>query len=587
MAASITPVPLGVMASLTQVLLAQASQPPPLAGSGARSAPTGAATAPPAQTPQLVANVQLVFLPAGAPAAEAIPARNQQVYIDLTPGTMTLIQSNAQGRLVGVPAAAAALRLDSARNYQVVVAPAPLSPAPAASQGATVRLSGAVLAVAPNIAIKIDRSAGGAAANLACILKIGAINANISTTAAGWIISNDSSAGEAMIRCDRFLLQTAGAATPAATLAISPAAPARGDVATITLNAPAGTAGLKATQWNYDISHTNPGAASPSTATVMRPAAEAPATFDQNWQGELCASGAARTRFVTGAIVRASGATRVNAALVARDPVEIALTVTVAPRAGAPWVSNLVEKPVGKFTRPINSFHDTGHHNWDAAVPAPPATRAPATGPNRGCNFVTGATATFTSTPEINDALTDPASTFSQAQDKAYLTSPAPVRVIPHSLYTAGAGGQITQTPANSIPNHFGITGNYFFFPHCIDQTRLLAGTRRHEFEDPLPNARSHKGNCLRALRALEPVKFAEALVGVPGVTLNFRALFSARVHLVAGVAATHDIVDERQTRSDNAVRFVAGATILGVNVDNSGAPIGPAWNPLTNSPLR
>ena len=191
----------------------------------------------------------------------------------------------------------------------------------------------------------------------------------------------------------------------------------------------------------------------------------------------------------------------------------------------------------------------------------------------------------FTSSPEINAALGNAASAFSQAQDKAYLTSPPPVRVIPRNLYTVGAGGAITETPANSIATHFGITGNYMFFPHCIDQPRLLSGTRRHEFEDPPLLAKSRKGNCLKALRALDPVKFAEALVNLPGGSLNLARSFQTRVTLVSSVAATHSVVDEAQTRASNTLSFTAD-TILGVNSDNSGALIGPAWNPSTNSQL-
>jgi hypothetical protein len=45
---------------------------------------------------------------------------------------------------------------------------------------------------------------------------------------------------------------------------------------------------------------------------------------------------------------------------------------------------------------------------------------------------------------------------------------------------------------------------------HCITQVALLAGTRPLESGDP---DRSHKANCLKALRALDPGVFAEAVV--------------------------------------------------------------------------
>jgi hypothetical protein len=542
-------------------------------------------------TMAVVNNVRLALLPAGAPANEAISAPSQQVYIDLTAGTMTRVQSNAAGIIVGVPPAPSAVSLDDSRDYHVMVSPTALPTAPSAASGATVRVSGGRLAVPPRIAIKITRSAGGAAASLACVLKIGGVDTNITTTAAGWIMSNNISAGEVMVRCNTALLKPAAAANPAATLAIAPNSPVtRGTNATITVTPPAGAAGFKVTEWKYDISHTNPGPAATAraaTATVTRPATESAGTFDQNWQGVICASGTVKTKFVVGAVVRASGDAAVSATLQAVDPVEVTLAVNVTARTGAAWTTTLTEKPVEDLVRPINSFQDTGQHDWDLTSPPLPNATSVADGPNRGCQFLASAAATFTSTPRINKLLSDPTSTFSQAQDKARLTAPAPLRVIPRNLYTVGAGGAITETPPGSIATHFSIQSQFNFTPHMIDQPRLLAGTRRHEFEDPLPGQKSHKGNCLKALRALEPVQFAEALVKVPNAQLNFSQLFHARLNMVANVAATHDIVDEAQTRTDHQVRFTTGQAILGVNVDSNGNLIAPVWNPTTNQMLR
>jgi hypothetical protein len=342
------------------------------------------------------------------------------------------------------------------------------------------------------------------------------------------------------------------------------------------------------TEWKYDISHTNPGPAATAravTATVTRPATESATTFDQNWQGVICAAGTVKTKFVAGTVVRASGDTAVSAALQAVDPVEITLAVDVSARTGAAWTTTLTEKPVEDLNRAISSFQDTGEHAWDLAFPGLPTATSVAAGPNRGCQFLPSAAATFTSTPRINKALSDATSTFSQAQDKARLIAPAPIRIIPRNLYTVGAGGAITQTPPDSIATHFGITGTFMFTPHMIDQPRLLSGTRRHEFEDP--GQISHKGNCLKALRALEPVQFAEALVRVPGASLNFNTLFQARLTMVSNVAPTHNVVDEAQTKTDHQVRFIAGQQILDVNADNSGNLIGPVWNPTTDQMLH
>jgi len=268
---------------------------------------------------------------------------------------------------------------------------------------------------------------------------------------------------------------------------------------------------------------------------------------------------------------------------------EVTLDITVAARAGGNWVSGLTEDPVGGLTRAISSFHDTGEHNWTSGPFTLSTPRTVAIGPNRGCQLLTSVAVTFRSTPKINSLLSNATSAFSIAQDKAYLTSPAPVRVIPRNLYTVGAGGTISETTPGAVGSYFNIAPGvrYMMSPHCIDQTKLLSGTRRHEFEDPAPGERSHKGNCLKALRALDPIKFAEGLVRLPGTALDFRSQIQARISAVMSVAATHDIVDEAQTQTDHIVRFVAGQQILGVNLDNAGNLIGPVWNPTTNTQLR
>lgn len=538
----------------------------------------------------LVNNVNLVFLPTGAPSSEAVPASTQHIYIDLTAGSMTHVQSNTTGRIVGISPAPMAVALDDTRDYHVVVSPTALPSTPTVAQGVTSRVASGRLAVPPHIAIKLTRTGATALGNLACVLQVGTTSTNISSTNAGWIISNNKSSGAVTIRADTKLLKTATAATPTATLAVTPAAPVRGASATLAMAAPNGAVGFKVTEWKYDVSHLNPVSSSstPSTATITRPVTESPATFDQNWQGEMCASGTARVKFVVGATVRAAGDAAVAATLTALDPVEVTLAVTVAARTGTTWESGLTLNAVGDLVRPINTFHDTGEHEWASSAWSVSAPHTVTAGPNRGCQFLTSAAVSFTSTPRINTLLSNAASAFSQAQDKAYLTSPLPVRVIPRHLYTVGAGGAITETSPGAVGAHFGIAPGvaYRMSPHCIDQPRLLAGTRRHESEDPAPDEKSHKGNCLKARRALEPVKFAETLVKIPGATLNFGPLFQARINAVNSVRANHDIVDEARTLTDRIPRFIAGQQILGVNMDATGTLIGPVWNPTTNSQL-
>ena len=85
MGSSTTAGPLGAEASPGQ------SASPGLQGNGARPGPLG--TAQPLAGPMATV-VQLMFLPTGAPAAEAVPAANQVVFIDLVAGTMTQVRSN-------------------------------------------------------------------------------------------------------------------------------------------------------------------------------------------------------------------------------------------------------------------------------------------------------------------------------------------------------------------------------------------------------------------------------------------------------------------------------------------------------------
>jgi hypothetical protein len=552
---------------------------PALRGGGARSAPLGRA---PTATGTQVSNVVVVFEPSGAPIEEAVPAAKQTVYIDLTPGMMTQLQTNAQGRLTGSPASSA-VTLDSGRSYQVVVTPDPLSTPPAATAGATVSLDKGKLPVTPKIAIKITRNAVDAA-KLACVLTVGTAGTNVTSTAAGWIISNDQTAGAVLIRSARFTLQTSGAAAPAVTLTISPSPLVRAASATIAVNAPTTVVGLKVTQWKYAVSHTNPGATTNLTATITRPAAEDASTFDQKWAGDMCCSGDATASVAVGASVRASGAAAVNVALDAVDPTDITLAVSVAPRTGPSWTAGLTENPVGTFKHAIAAAEDLGHHKWQVTSSGG-AGQTVASGPNRGCRFLTNPTANFTSTPEINDQLNDASSAFSAAQGAAYLTSPAPTRLIPRSLYTIGPRNKLVESPPGSIAANFGITTSFEFVGVCISQSELLAGTRRHESEDPLPAAKSHKGNCLKTLRALDPIKFAEALAAPPGAHVDFGGLFQSRVNVVVGVASTHDVVDEAKTLANQAVAFTSNK-ILDVNADSSGAIIGSIWNPKANREL-
>jgi hypothetical protein len=294
-------------------------------------------------------------------------------------------------------------------------------------------------------------------------------------------------------------------------------------------------------------------------------------------------------KWAAGVTLRASGDQSVSGTVTVQDSPDESLPITVDPRAAAGWESALVENTEQPLVKALAAFHDTGEHRWDASGLRIEPT-AITEGPNRGCTFVRTATVTFTSSPTINSLLTDPTSAFSQAQDKAYVVSPPPVRAIPRNLYTVGAGGAITISNNDAFaawmlgrPLRPGESWNARTSGHCIDQARLLAGTRRHEYRDP---DKSHKQNCLKARRALDPVRFSEALVQLPGASINLRNTFQARVQAVASAGPTHDVVDEDETRKANALRFKAGQTILGVNFDDTGTLIGPVWNPTRQAEM-
>ncbi|MFN7923846.1 MAG: hypothetical protein U0Q16_27335 [Bryobacteraceae bacterium] len=527
--------------------------------------------------------VTVVFQPAGGSAADSIPAANRHVYIDVTAGTMTACRTNAAGLLTNT--AGAPQPLDDARSYQVVTSATPLSPAPAPSSGVPVRVSGGRIALQPHIAIKVSES-GRPAARLACTLAIGATSTPVTANANGWILSNDQAVGELKLSSATKLLKLPGSADPAVTIG-QPQSISRGATARFTVNPPAVATEFRVTAWSYLASHTNPGptASNPArTATINRPATEAQSTFSQYWEGTMCASGSLTVRFVVGVSLRASGNGAVAADVTAMDPIAFAADVSVDDRS---WTTNLVENAEAPLTRAIQTFHDTGRHDWNSSAVTITPTLV-GSGPNNGIRFASAATLTLTSSPFVNADVTNASSTFSQAQDKARMASPANVRnqVIPRQFYSVGAAGAITITDEPGLRTHFNLpTQAFSFTAHCISPADLLTGVQNHEYNHP--NDKSHKGNCLKALRALEPVTFIEQTLVLPGVTgVDIQQRFRDRIQTVINAAGTHNIVDESQTQTDHVLRFVANDQIPAVNADSSGALIGPVWNPTTNTQL-
>jgi hypothetical protein len=299
----------------------------------------------------------------------------------------------------------------------------------------------------------------------------------------------------------------------------------------------------------------------------------------------MCASGVLTVRFVTGATLRAAGNTAVAATLIASDPIAQTANVTVTGRT---WAATLVQNPETTFNRPVNALEETGEYSWttnNTRVNTLPIN----SGPNSGATFLSAATVTFVSAPAINSNVTNPAGAFARAQDKARMTSPSSVQhqVIPRNLYTVGVAGSVTITNDAGLRTHFNLSPQAFygFTDHCIDHAHLLAGIRRHEHNHP--QDKSHKGNSLKALRALDPKAFVEPLIQLPGATVDFGAVFQARIQLVIDAGDIHDIVDEPATRAAGSLQFVAGGSIPGVNADVSGNTIGPVWDPANNSFLQ
>ncbi len=532
-----------------------------------------------------VQNVRLQFQLGGS---DTVAATNQHVYLDVTQGSMSSLRTNARGVIIAT--GGRAVTLDDSRDYRIVTSVRAITPVPTPAQGTAVRVRTRMITVASHIRIRVTSSSGVAQRGMPCVLGIGTTTSNLTTTSTGWVWSNDRSVGVVTLshrptqRDNTKLLKTSGAADPQASLSVTPTPLTRGNQAAIAIRAPANVVGFRLAEWEYEISHENPGLGT-VTATVTRPENENPGTWDQRWEGEMCASGTVTAKFCVGVRVRAAGATAVSVTVVAADPVEANLTMTVAARTGSSWQSTLTQDSEQTFSHAIGSYANLGEHRWNFSATNLRTSAVIGSGPNKGCQFVSSAAARFTSIPRINQALTNAGSTFAQAQGKAYLWQPTPIRVIPSNFYTViGPEGAIRIVDENAFQTWAGPAPTYSFSNECISTAALLAGTRRHEHNHP--TGKSHKENCLKARRALEPVTFAEQLVKVPEEQLNFSQTFQSRVQMVIDAAPTHNIVDEAQTRANNSLQYVSGQTIPDVNADANGSRIAAAWNPSINNYL-
>ncbi len=331
--------------------------------------------------------VTVVFRPAGGASTDAIPAANQQVFLDITPSKMTAARTNALGLLVSGTGSGTPVSMDDSRTYSVVVLPtAPASP-PTPSSGATLRVSGGALTVMPHISIRLTGTGSGA---LACSLTIGTTTSSVTSGRSGFIVSNDRTAGAVTLKSDTKMLLASGSTAPAVSITRPAGNITRGDSKRFTVTAPAGFTGVHVTRWRYVLSQTNPGSAAALTATIDRPATEDAANVDSFWEGVMCASGNLSINFVVPVTVRISGNTSVAATVSVSDPVTTTLDVTVAPRG---WTVPLTENTESTLTRAIGIFEDLGEHLWSPANARFPMTLGLISrGPNRGCRFVESVT---------------------------------------------------------------------------------------------------------------------------------------------------------------------------------------------------
>jgi hypothetical protein len=400
-------------------------------------------------------------------------------------------------------------------------------------------------------------------------------------------MSNDRTVGAVTLKSDTKMLLASGSTAPAVSITRPAGNITRGDTKRFTVTAPAGVTGAHVTRWRYVLSHTNPGSAAALTATIDRPATEDAANADSFWEGAMCASGNLSINFVAPATVRIAGDTSVAATVSVSDPAITTLDVTVAPRG---WTTPLTENTETTFTRAIGNFHDLGEHLWSPANAGVPITVGTISrGPNSNCRFVASITGLgLVSSPKINADLSNASSTFGTAQGTARLLTPPGLRgqIIPKRFYSTNAAGVINLTNSAGLLAHLGLTsssGVTLLPKECISAADLLQRAREHEHTHP--SGLSHKSNCKKALRALEPAVFIEAFVDAPGGAINFDNAFGDRFQKVLNAAATHNIVDETATKTAGALRFVSGQSIPNVNLD-SGGNSRPVWNPASNSPL-
>ena len=412
-----------------------------------------------------------------------------------------------------------------------------------------------------------------------------------------------------------------GQPPPAApTLSLTPGAQlTRGDQLTATVNfRPAAGETLHVTNWAY---------ATASLGTVSRPSADP--DFQTRWQGQMAASGTLQLGYEVRPAGQPAGAAQT-----------LQQAVTVADRTGSPWVHAVTEEAERTRTgqpSPPRLFNQLGLHE---SVPASPFPSAVATtisgGPNAQLVFASSLTAgPFISRPHIHPDLTNNTSRFAVFHtdpSRLYMRAGAARTLIPLREYSnlAVSAGNVTFDVPNwetfykahrfltvtatfggrSIPLRdawWGLDGNSpnanvvvqndaavraaLAVPaadtyqiawssntwegfRLMQSQAILTGTRSHEYVHAV---HSHRANFKAMLRALDPQRKIESVVGGPGNAVDFAAKIQGWWTEI--LKPNHELVDEAASRTAEA--FVAtGGTMAGVNSDPAtGAFLGSVWD--------
>jgi hypothetical protein len=409
-------------------------------------------------------------------------------------------------------------------------------------------------------------------------------------------------------------------ATPS--LSLAPAASlTRGDTLTASMAfRPVAGERLNVTGWSYVTA---------AHGTIARPTTDA--DFQTRWSGVMAVSGDV---VVTYQLTPAGGS--------ARPAQTLRVSVTVADRTGAQWVSVVTLGAEGTLTgqpSPPALFNQLGRHNASAPTVPQPTTTAIATGPNAQLTYVSSLTAgSFLSSPLIHPDETTPTSAFYRFHlnpSRLYLVTTAGARtLIPLTEYSglSVSGGTVSFTVPDweafyKAHNFYRVTARSASGPEVVLRPavwRLASNAQDADVEvadvvalraalgisasegynfgwdargswegfqlmqSPaiLAGARSHEyGHATHSHRA-NFTKMMRALDPQRKIESTVAAPaspvdFNARISAwwTEILRPNHELVDEAASRT--AERFVAApGTMAGVNTDpTSGAFLGSVWS--------